>query len=109
MPAAAAPEGLSSDAVIERLKRLIAERGLRIGDRLPTENRLAEDFGVSRVTVREATKALRFLGILRSAPRRGLTVGNLDFVQLRRCLDFHLHITAYPREQLLRARMIIEM
>jgi DNA-binding FadR family transcriptional regulator len=109
MRAARASDGLTSDAVVDRIKELIVARGLRPGDRLPTENQLAADFGVSRITVREATKALRFLGILRSAPKRGLTVGNLDIEQLRRCLDFHLHITAYPREQLLRARMIIEL
>jgi DNA-binding FadR family transcriptional regulator len=103
------PEGLSSDAVIEKLKQLIIDRGLQSGDRLPTENRLALDFGVSRITVREATKVLRFLGILHSAPRRGLTIGNLDFSQLSRCLDFHLFITNYPREHLLRSRMVIEL
>jgi len=109
MDVAAPSAGLSSDLVVEKLKRLIIDRGLKPGDRLPTENRLALDFGVSRITIREATKVLRFLGILHSAPRRGLTIGNLDINQLGRCLDFHLFISSYPREHLLRTRLIIEL
>jgi DNA-binding FadR family transcriptional regulator len=35
---------------------------LKPGDRLPTENELAAGFGVNRLSLREATKALEFLG-----------------------------------------------
>jgi DNA-binding transcriptional MocR family regulator len=34
--------------------------------RLPTESQLAETFGISRLSLREATKALEFLGIVES-------------------------------------------
>ena len=39
-----------------RIKQLIIENGLKPGDRLPTELEMADRFGVSRVSVREATK-----------------------------------------------------
>ena len=68
----------TSTLVAEKIKDLIIEQELRPGDRLPTEQELADRFGVSRISVREATKALGFLGIIDSAPRRGLTVGSLD-------------------------------
>ena len=57
------------DAVQDALKTHIVEHGLRPGDMLEPEGRIAERLGVSRVTVREAVKALSSLGILES--RRG--------------------------------------
>jgi len=64
-----------SEMVASRIRDHIIEHSLGEGDRLPTEHELADQFGVSRGSIREATKALGFLGIIRSAPRRGLTVG----------------------------------
>jgi len=61
--------------VSEQIKQFIIERKLMPGDRLPTENQLAETFGISRLSVREATKTLEFLGIVESKTGVGLTVG----------------------------------
>ncbi|MDD4889363.1 MAG: FCD domain-containing protein [Phycisphaerae bacterium] len=94
--------------VAERLKKLILDEGLKPGDRLPTENELAIRFGVSRVSVREATRALAFLGIIRAAPRRGLTVGELDLGRASQYLGFHFAISNYPPGVLVRARLVIE-
>jgi len=69
---------------------------------------LADLFGVSRVSTREATKALGFLGIIDAAPRRGLTVGQVDMKRLTNYLSFHLAISDFPTTQLLDARMVIE-
>ena len=41
------------------------------GDQLPPERELAETFGVSRVTLREAIKALRDAGLVESRRGRG--------------------------------------
>lgn len=97
-----------SEAVVEKIKRYIMDRGLKPGDRLPSEQELAEQFGVSRIVVREATKALNFLGIIRSAPRRGLTVGEVDMARLTEYLGFHFAIGGYPKEVLLKARIVLE-
>ena len=101
-------KSLLSDDLVGKIKALIAARGLKTGDRLPTEDELARSFGVSRISIREATKPLRYLGILRSAPRRGLTVGEMQMDRLRECLDFHFLIHSYSRDQLLRTRIILE-
>ena len=66
------------DVVADRLKSYIQSENLVPGDRLPTETELAEMFGVSRLSLREATKALEFLGILESRTGVGLTVGRID-------------------------------
>ncbi|MFA6176103.1 MAG: GntR family transcriptional regulator [Phycisphaerae bacterium] len=97
-----------SQVLIARIKSYIAYNGLRPGDRLPTEQELAERFGVSRLSVREATKTLGFLGILRSAPQRGLTVATIDLKRLSEYLGFHFAINDYPKERLLQARIVIE-
>lgn len=46
------------EQVAAQLRELILEGRLRPGDRLPSETRLTEMFGVSRGTVREALRAL---------------------------------------------------
>lgn len=97
-----------SELVAGRIKNMILEHSLKPGDRLPTEQELADRFGVSRVSVREATKALSFLGIIRSAPRRGLTVGEIDMHRLTEYLGFHLAVGNYPKIQLLQTRVVIE-
>src|SRR6266576_3616200 len=51
------------DSVIERLEGLIFG-GLEAGEALPSEGKLAEALGVSRLTVREATRKLEARGLL---------------------------------------------
>jgi GntR family transcriptional repressor for pyruvate dehydrogenase complex len=97
-----------SEIIAGRIKHYIIDNQLKPGDRLPTEHQMAERFGVSRVSIREATKALGFLGILRSAPRRGLTVGEVDMRRVTEYLGFHFVLTDYPKRQLLETRIIIE-
>lgn len=97
-----------SEVVAERIKDYIIEHKLKPGSRLPTEQELADRFGVSRVSTREATKALAFLGIIDAAPRRGLVVGQVDMKQVTNYLGFHLAISDFPRSQLLDTRFIIE-
>ncbi len=46
-------------ATAQKIKMMIIRRGMKPGDRLPTENELSGLFGVSRSTLREAMKFLR--------------------------------------------------
>jgi DNA-binding FadR family transcriptional regulator len=59
------------EVTVERLAQSIRLGVLIAGDRLPPERELAETFGVSRVTLREAIKALRDAGLLESRRGRG--------------------------------------
>lgn len=97
------------EVVAGRIKQLIVDQGLKPGDRLPTEQELAERFGVSRLSVREATTTLNFLGIINSAPRRGLTVGEFDLNRIGEILGFHYALAQYPSRQLVQARLVIEV
>ncbi|WP_182885254.1 GntR family transcriptional regulator [Microbispora sp. H10885] len=52
--------------VRDRLRALIAERGLRPGDRLPSENELIVLFEVGRTSIREALKLLEQEGLIQA-------------------------------------------
>jgi GntR family transcriptional regulator len=58
----------------EALRAEIEERGLRPGDRLPTEVELEERYGVSRSTIRQAVGELQAEGLLRREQGRGTFV-----------------------------------
>lgn len=96
------------EVVAERIKQHIIDNKLKPGDRLPTEQQLSDRFGVSRVTTRDATRALGFLGIINAAPRRGLEVGRVNMKRVSEYLGFHFAISDFPTAQLLDSRIVIE-
>ena len=55
-----------SDTIMDRLESMILEGALRPGERLPAERALAEKFGVSRPSLREAVQKLVAKGLLTS-------------------------------------------
>lgn len=59
------------EVTVERLAQSIRLGVLLDAERLPPERELAETFGVSRVTLREAIKALRDVGLVESRRGRG--------------------------------------
>jgi DNA-binding FadR family transcriptional regulator len=103
--------------VIERLEELIFSR-LEPGETLPSEGQLADALGVSRLSVREATRALEARGLLeiskgrrpRVAALSGSLVGDffknavrrdpralLDLLEVRRALEVHIASLAARR------------
>ena len=92
----------------QQLKAFIVERGLKPGDRLPTETELADRFGISRLSVREATKSLEFIGVLEAKTGVGLTVGRLDFSRITEHLGYHPALYRADSLQLVETRIIIE-
>src|SRR6266542_5944046 len=105
------------DSVIERLEGLIFD-SFEPGDTLPAEGKLAEALGVSRLTVREATRTLQARGLLevtqgrrpRVAAPNGALLGDffeiavrrdpralLDLLDVRRALEVHIAALAASR------------
>ncbi len=67
--------GLSAvDELVVQLRQLIGEKGLTVGDQLPTEKELCETFGASRNTVREAMRILKTYGVVEVRPKVGATI-----------------------------------
>jgi len=98
----------TSDILVDQIKQYITSHNLKPGDHLPTECELAKSFGVSRISVREATKTLGFLGILEAKPGRGLTVGRMDVDRLKESLSFHPAMYDVPDDELVDTRVIVE-
>ncbi|WP_165250353.1 FadR/GntR family transcriptional regulator [Paludisphaera soli] len=96
------------DVVAGRLKSYIVDANLKPGDRLPTENDLAKRFGVSRLSLREATKSLEFLGIVEARPGRGLSVGQVDMDRVTEYLGFHPALQDVPPTVLIDTRVVLE-
>ena len=62
-----------SQTIVDQIKEAIFQKKIKIGDKLPSERQMMEQFETSRVTVREALKNLENSGILEI--RRGTQGG----------------------------------
>ncbi len=73
-----------SEEVLDQLREAILAGRFKPGDKLPSERELTQDFGVSRVVVREAIRALELTGFvtLRQGPTGGAFVTDLSLDHL---------------------------
>jgi len=59
---------------LQAIRQLIENGGYRVGDALPSQRDLAERFGVSRASLREALSSLSALGLISVQPGKGVFV-----------------------------------
>lgn len=64
------------EVVVDQIKERIASGQLKAGDMLPTEKTLCEAMGVSRASMREATRILEYLGFIESRAGEGTRVAH---------------------------------
>ncbi len=76
------------EQIVSQIERRILNGELKIGDQLPAERDLAQQFGVSRTAVREAIKALREKGLVQAQPGRGTFITDSAARALRHSLRF---------------------
>jgi GntR family transcriptional regulator len=76
--------GTIVDQVRQHVLDLIAEQGLAAGDRLESESALAERFGVSRSTIREALKRLEQEGVLTAIQGHGRFLSSVGSLGVER-------------------------
>ncbi|SHO48322.1 FadR/GntR family transcriptional regulator [Desulfopila aestuarii] len=67
-----------SDKIVTQLIDLITEGQLAPGEKLPSERRLTELFGVGRSSLREALNTLETLGFIEIKKRKGNYVKSMD-------------------------------
>ena len=64
------------EQIVSQIEKRIVAGELKVGDQLPSEKELAEQFAVSRTAVREAIKALREKRLVEIRPGRGTFITN---------------------------------
>ncbi|MFW3614849.1 FadR/GntR family transcriptional regulator [Billgrantia antri] len=78
-----AKRGSLPDHVADTLEALILEGKISVGEKLPTEARLCDSFGVSRTVIREAVTHLKSLGLVETRRGVGTTVLRSTAIEAR--------------------------
>ncbi len=97
-----------TDLIIRQIKDLITNGYLAPGDKLPSERKLSERFGVGRTYVRDAIKKLEFYGILRTLPQSGTIVAGLEISAIEGLISDVLKLDNSDFYSLAESRLIIE-
>lgn len=74
--------------IIKYIQNYIKEKDLKLGDRLPSQERLMEMMGVSRTSLREAMKTLEARNVLEARNGKGIYVGDQGDNTLLNLIDF---------------------
>ena len=89
-------------------KRLISEGSLVPGNRLPAERELAEMFGVSRSSLRQALKVLEIMGVISQRVGDGTYLNTAAPSILAEPLEFFILLDGLTFHELMEARLIVE-
>jgi len=97
------------ERIVSQIEHRIETGELNVGDQLPSERELAEQFAVSRTAVREAVKALRQKGLVEIRPGRGTFITNGTSDTIRHSLSMLMKIgVANGSGNLVEVREILE-
>ncbi|MDP9885055.1 DNA-binding FadR family transcriptional regulator [Sinomonas atrocyanea] len=104
--------GRAHDAVLRHIEDSLRSGELKLGDRLPGERALAEQFGISRASVRDAIRSLEVMGVVRSAtgsgPNSGTIVVSDPSSALGVALRMHVASHHLPVKDVVEARIMME-
>lgn len=99
-------------AVLNWVKQRLSTGDLTVGQKLPGERALAEEFGISRASVREAVRVLAAMGLVRSAtgsgPKAGAVVVSDPSAALSWALRMHVATKALPMADVVDMRVLLE-
>jgi GntR family transcriptional repressor for pyruvate dehydrogenase complex len=95
--------------IIDRIKDAIVDGSLTVGSRLPTELELAEQFQVSRSSVREALKALEVLGVVESHKGGGSFIVNNISRSMTDTMSIYFMLKGGSLRDLISMRVALEL
>lgn len=98
-----------SDKVAEMMLETILSRKLQVGDRLPSERELGEQFNVSRTVVREAVRALVAKGVIEVRSGSGLRVAAVDAAAVSESMSLYLRGATLDFEKVHEVRALLEV
>lgn len=97
-----------NDQVQEAIKQYILDNHLQDGAKLPSENALSQQLGVSRNSVREAVQSLASLGILDVRRGSGLYVKGFTLQPLLENLSYGVLFDLHELQDMLQVREVLE-
>jgi len=97
------------EIIIKRVKDMIVQGKLKVGDKLPSERELAEMFQVSRVPVREALKIMEFMEIIQYIPGDGAYLKRVAIKDILSKIDFMIETSSDIISDLFEARQAVEL
>ncbi|MFQ5613354.1 MAG: FadR/GntR family transcriptional regulator [Anaerolineae bacterium] len=102
--------GRASEDVVAQIEQVILSGQLSPGDRLPSERELAEQFGLSRMTIRDALRVLESTGYveIKVGAGGGAFVREPNFDPLSNSLSSMLRFKKATILELAEARKIVE-
>lgn len=98
-----------SDKVADMMLATILSNRLQVGDRLPSERELGEQFGVSRTVVREAVRALVAKGVIEVRSGSGLRVAAVDAAAVSESMSLYLRGGSVDFEKVHEVRALLEV
>ena len=100
----------TAEVVAFAMVRDIVDRGMRFGDKLPSEADMVEHYQVSRESLREALRLLEAQGIvsIRRGPGGGPIVGRAETANLARTMTLYYQLAGATYDELLRAWRMLE-
>jgi GntR family transcriptional regulator, transcriptional repressor for pyruvate dehydrogenase complex len=103
--------GRISVQIVQQIQDAIRSGQLKPGDRLPPERDLAERFGVSRVTVRDALRTLEVLGLvqIRVGATGGAFVTSPGAEIVGEGLTNLMLLSSLEPEEIAEARLVLEL
>jgi GntR family transcriptional repressor for pyruvate dehydrogenase complex len=101
----------ASSAIVNQIRAAITGGKLKQGERLPPERELAAQFGVSRVTVRDALRALEATGLveIRVGARGGAFVSVPTGSVVGQAMSDMMLMAAVSPEDIVEARLLVEL
>lgn len=101
----------ASSAIVDQIRSAILGGRLARGERLPPERDLAAQFGVSRVTVRDALRALEATGLveIRVGARGGAFVSAPSGSMVGQAMSDMMVMAAITPEDIVEARLLVEL
>jgi GntR family transcriptional repressor for pyruvate dehydrogenase complex len=96
------------EAAIENLLEGIEREHLRLDDRLPTEEQLAGQLGISKPTLRQALRVLERSGLLRVKPGKGGGIFMASDVVPVDAISHNVAVEAEEAVDVLRGRRVLE-
>ncbi len=98
-----------SELIIKQIKDLISSGQLKPGDKLPSERKLSEKLGISRLHVRDAIKKLEFYGIVKIQPQSGTVISGLRVPAIQGMLGNIMHLDHFSFHSLVETRVLLEV